>query len=95
MDTHLDKLKRNRVMQEALTQQIIERNQKMKETIAIPFQNMFTRTETPIINLQRVKAKEIYKEQLDMVKNHQDNEKKRREFERLESIDRMARGKKE
>ncbi|KAJ3308849.1 Coiled-coil domain-containing protein 81 [Blyttiomyces sp. JEL0837] len=93
---HLEKLKRRQEQQEALSEQIKKQSQRNKDGPGEPMkENHFARSESLMLLYQKEKAKQLYQEQLAIMKQKQEYEARVAALERQHSLERLALSRKE
>ncbi|KAI8843783.1 hypothetical protein BJ741DRAFT_589232 [Chytriomyces cf. hyalinus JEL632] len=97
VQNHFDKLRRRHQQQEALTEQMVtQENARRQEAILEPMtENCFARSESLMFLYQKEKAKQLYQEQLAILKQRREYETKVAELEKQHSLDRLSVSRKE
>ncbi|KAJ3414067.1 Coiled-coil domain-containing protein 81 [Chytridiales sp. JEL 0842] len=97
MFTHLEKLRKRTEQQQALTSQMqAQLARKDTMTVTEPMtENPFARSESLMVLYQKEKAKQLYQEQLAIIKQKREYESRLAEMERQHSLERLALSRKE
>ncbi|KAI9337735.1 hypothetical protein BDR26DRAFT_935462 [Obelidium mucronatum] len=97
VQNHFDKLRRRQQQQEALTEQMaLEQMARKREAILEPMtENSFARSETLMFLYQKEKAKQLYQEQLAILKQRREYETRVADMEKNHSLERLALSRKE
>ncbi|KAJ3096795.1 hypothetical protein HK100_005488 [Physocladia obscura] len=97
VQNHFDKLRRRQQQQEALGEQMITQElARKREAILEPMtENSFARSETLMFLYQKEKAKQLYQEQLAILKQRRDYEKHVADMEKHHSLERLTSSRKE
>ncbi|KAI9349434.1 hypothetical protein DFJ73DRAFT_760568 [Zopfochytrium polystomum] len=92
IQSHLQKLQKRQQQQEALTEQIKMQTIRQKEgAVGEPMkENLFARSESLMFLYQKEKAKQLYQEQLAIIKQRQEYEARMAALERQHSLERLA-----
>ncbi|KAI8923519.1 hypothetical protein BC831DRAFT_470742 [Entophlyctis helioformis] len=95
LQAHLEKIQRYKQQQEALSEQI-RIHQSMKDNSNEPsFENPFARSESLMALYQKEKAKQLYQEQLAIVRQRREYAHRVTEIEKRHSLERLAMSRKE
>ncbi|KAI8799350.1 hypothetical protein BJ742DRAFT_687284, partial [Cladochytrium replicatum] len=90
IEAHLEKLRKRQQQQEALAEQIRAQQQQRKNPTEPMSENPFARSENLMFLYKKEKAKQLYQEQLAIMKQKKDYEAKVAEIERKEALDQLA-----
>ena len=92
---HLEKLQKCKQQRDALSEQIKIHHQQKDDEKSTPQENPYARSESLMALYQREKAKQLYQEQLAIVKQRENYLKKIGEIEKRHSLERLTVARKE
>ncbi|KAJ1565256.1 hypothetical protein HK405_012802 [Cladochytrium tenue] len=97
IQTHLQKLQRRQQQQEALTEQVKVHGERARQAAVVePMrENLFARSESLMFLYQKEKARQLYQEQLAIIRQRRDYEARLANLERQHSLERLALSRKE
>ncbi|KAJ8330113.1 Coiled-coil domain-containing protein 81 [Batrachochytrium dendrobatidis] len=95
LQNHLEKSKRCMAQQKALSEQIRLRQSDKDPLENVVFDNPFARSESLMVLYQKEKAKQLYQEQMAIVRQRREYAHKVTEIEKRHSLDRLAISRKE
>ncbi|KAJ3094271.1 Coiled-coil domain-containing protein 81 [Phlyctochytrium planicorne] len=95
VQSHLEKLKRRHQQQEVLAEQIRAQAQRSEHVQEPVTENPFARSESLMFLYQKEKAKQLYQEQLAIIKQKREYESRIADIDRQHSLERLALSRKE
>ncbi|TPX61416.1 hypothetical protein SpCBS45565_g07243 [Spizellomyces sp. 'palustris'] len=90
IESHIEKLKRRQQQQDILAEQIRSRQQLQQHSPEPALPNPFARSENLMYLYQKEKAKQLYQEQLAIIKQRREYEARVADMERQHSLDRLT-----
>ncbi|KAI9197302.1 uncharacterized protein BJ171DRAFT_520663 [Polychytrium aggregatum] len=94
-EAHLEKLKRRQAQQDALSEQIRTAQERRKQITGAETDNPFARSESLMFLYQKEKAKQLYQEQLAIIKQKREYEARVADIERKNALERLCLSRKE
>jgi hypothetical protein len=95
IQNHLEKLGRRQQQQKVLNEQILAQAHKNEVNTEAMTENPFARSESLMFLYQKEKAKQLYQEQLAIIKQRREFENRLEAVEKQHSLERLALSRKE
>ncbi|KAJ3195607.1 Coiled-coil domain-containing protein 81 [Irineochytrium annulatum] len=93
--SHIEKLKRRKQQQEVLAEQIASQAKRNEQSSEPMVDNPFARSENLMFLYQKEKAKQLYQEQMAIIRQKKEYETRLADMDRQHSLDRLALSRKE